>query len=687
MHNLRYFPQTPFLKILLGFVPGLWLAWVLAQSMPAYTLGCTPGCWVIWLFFLTFLFLCCWRLRRGWFIFYFFSAFVLMGFRQAQQMRIEVPGGRVRFVFRPDERLRVYEEWGTVTGNAWVKTGKEGALHFRCALNIRNPLAVEEAFRDGRPLVCEGEFKVFETNRIPGMFDRKGFYFVRGIRHQVWLQPSDLIGFAEGKGWGWALRLRYLASGAIATGGLPAKAAGFADAFFTGQKSALDKEVQRDFSLTGISHILAVSGQHVGLIYLLLTEVLMVWMTGRRLQRWRSIVVVAFIWAYIAMTGMSASAVRAGYMFTLFSAAVYIPFRVNNLNILCFSGFSMLLANPFLLFDVGFQLSYAAMGGIIIVFPLLKVKSARLPGIVVKMLDMIMITLAAQVFTFPLIVYYFKMFPLLFVLSNLLTGFLLPVIMALIFVYLLCSPLTVIQWYIAQVLGWLINYILGVASYLADIPFGVLHFVHISEIEAAMLFLSGVFFTVFLVQKKAWMLQGTMGTICLLLLFSSVKVWRLKQKEYLALFHWKGNSYLAWTSGNHGYVCWIGGKKPEGWEGMPPVEAYLGSKQRVLTAWFDQPGHITAVTGALVEEAGTDNCLLHLPYTTVLMIGRKPDSAIVKMACHPAIDMVTGNLPADLPANPSSVLWINTGNRSDNRKDINLVNLREVGWLEMAFRR
>lgn len=686
MHHRRFFSHTPFLNILAGYLPGLWLAWMAVHSSFGGNLVCRHEYFVAGCGLLVVLFLYCRKFRRGWWLFYFLVAFMLMGLQYSHLMQTEAPAGRVRFVFAPDERPRIYEDWGTVTGTASIRAGAERVRDFRCALSLRNPLAVKELFNDGRPLVCEGEFKEVENSPIPGTFDRKAYYFVKGIRHQVWLEPADIAGYAAGNGWGWALRLRHWASRAIAAGGLPAKTAGFADAFFTGQKSALDRDVQRDFSLTGISHILAVSGQHVGLIYLLLTEVLLAWMTGRRMQRWRSIVVVVLIWAYIAMTGMSASAIRAGYMFTLFSIGGYIPFRVNSLNILCFSAFSMLIVNPFLLFDVGFQLSYAAMAGIIVVFPLLRIRITRLPMLATRLLDMVMLTLAAQVFTFPLVVYYFKMFPLLFIFSNLLTGFLLPAVMALIFLYLLSSPVGAVQWIVAKVLGWLIDYILGVASFLADIPFGVMYFMDISVAEAAILLIFGVFITVFLIQKKAWMLQVALGAICLLLVVSSAKAWGNKQKEYLAFFHWRGSNYIAWSSGTQGYVCYMGGKKTEDHAGMPPIEAYFASRQRMLTAWFDRPCHITVGTGAWVEEAGPNICVVHLPFANILMADQTPDSTTLSIALHPAVDIVTCSWPADLKVPPSSALWINIGRNRGDTMYPNQINLRDIGWKELVFK-
>ncbi|WP_111671442.1 ComEC/Rec2 family competence protein [Algoriphagus litoralis] len=192
-----------------------------------------------------------------------------------------------------------------------------------------------------------------------------------------------------------------------------------AAALLLGQKENLDKDIKNAYAETGTMHILAVSGLHVGIIY----AILLFPLKGIRLkpnQRKMYLTgVILLIWTYAVLTGFSPSVIRAATMFSLFTAGQMRKRKPSSFNILAFSAILMITLNPAVIFEVGFQLSYAAVAGILLIQPLI-LRYWLPPNRVMEYCwQLTTVSIAAQLATFPLSVYYFHIFPSYFLLANL----------------------------------------------------------------------------------------------------------------------------------------------------------------------------------------------------------------------------------------------------------------------------
>ena len=186
-----------------------------------------------------------------------------------------------------------------------------------------------------------------------------------------------------------------------------------------GDKSQLTKELKDTYAVSGASHILALSGLHLGIIYTLLSLLL----SHRRWQVVSQVVIIVCIWSFVFLVGISASVVRSAVMFTIYALLSLGHRDKMSVNILAFAAIVMLLFNPMSLFDLGFQLSFMAVLAILLFYPLFESvwsQAFLLDHRIFRWLWMMLtVSCAAQIGVAPLIAYYFGRFSNYFLLANL----------------------------------------------------------------------------------------------------------------------------------------------------------------------------------------------------------------------------------------------------------------------------
>ncbi len=268
-----------------------------------------------------------------------------------------------------------------------------------------------------------------------------------------------------------------------------------------GKKDEISKEIKSNFSLSGGSHVLAVSGLHVGIIYMIL-----LWLTGFiPYRRWlfvtAHIVVILCLWVYAFICGLPASVVRSSLMFSLVSGA-FITERQNlSLNSVFVSAFIMLLYKPLYLFNVGFQLSYSAVISILLFYPKISALFTFNNKILVWVWSMIAVSAAAQIGTLPLTLLYFHQMPV----YSLLTNFL--VIPSAFFLIYAGASLLALNWwsYVAEWIGRIIDFLTtilqeGVRT-IVELPYSVIDGIYIMPCTVAALY-SIIISTWFFIETK-----------------------------------------------------------------------------------------------------------------------------------------------------------------------------------------
>lgn len=242
-------------------------------------------------------------------------------------------------------------------------------------------------------------------------------------------------------------------------------------ALTVGYKEELSEDIRESYSVAGASHVLALSGLHIGFLYALIFFCL-----KRLPDKWKGVkllrvgVVLILLWSFAFFTGLSPSVVRSVIMFSFFTLSGLWERESFSLNTLAIAAFFMLLCCPAWLFDVGFQLSFCAVVAILLIQPLLYrlIPVHRRAGKYVW--GLISVSIAAQIGTAPLVLFYFSSFSTHFLLTNLLVIPLVSIIMYAAVIMLLLSPFTILQSFIVVLVKELVEILNLMVQWVEHLP-------------------------------------------------------------------------------------------------------------------------------------------------------------------------------------------------------------------------
>lgn len=261
---------------------------------------------------------------------------------------------------------------------------------------------------------------------------------------------------------------------------------GVVAAMTLGDKSGLSRELQDDYSVAGGSHILALSGLHLGILYGLLT--LLLNFHGRLRWLTQPLILVA-IWSFTILVGLPPSAVRSALLITLYSFCLLAHRRKMSVNALAFAATVMLTLQPLEIWDVGFQLSFMAVLAILVFYPYLFGLLTLLHPVSRWIWGMICVSTAAQLGTAPLVAYHFGRFSCYFLLTNILIIPMATLILYSAVLFFLCTPLPVIQQWAATLLAVLSRLMNEFLGRIARLPGACIDGLHPSVLQTALIYL------------------------------------------------------------------------------------------------------------------------------------------------------------------------------------------------------
>jgi len=418
-----------------------------------------------------------------------------------------------------------------------MKDGSFSTVHGKLLLRIDQEQD-SIALNYGDKLLLKTTFTRISGPRNPYVFNYAQYMANHNIWHQAYLSSIACTKLAEHQGnplVAYALSFRAYLVAKIKRYFQRQEVSNLLAALLLGYRTDLSDDLLQAFSATGTIHVLAVSGMHVGMIFTLLAFGLQ-WMKGRHLFLFRLLILLLAIWMYTLLTGFSASILRAAFMISFFLIATTLRRTHNAYNNMAASAFFLLLYDPKYLTDVGFQLSYLAVLGIVWLTPKLNLFSKAKSKWLRQLGNVLAVPCAAQLITFPLVIYYFHSFPVYFLPANLLLLIPTSLMMYVGFVLLalpVCTWTLTLASYLEQMVVISNKLLVAVAQW----PYATIEHIWVRPVEMILLYVFLVAVFLAFQYRSKFLFYTALASVLLLGGVHGIKINRLHNIRQLIVFH------------------------------------------------------------------------------------------------------------------------------------------------------
>ena len=385
------------------------------------------------------------------------------------------------------------------------------------------------------------------VQKIPGKKNPRAFNYQnyqekRGILHQAYLH-SHIILDAD-HAWFWQnllLKIRQVAKHRLNQ--LPHQPEiAVASALLLGDKRYLDDDLRNAYADTGAMHVLAVSGLHVGIIYLLIRGIFSLAARWKN-RRWlRSIISIMAVWIFAGLAGAAPSVCRAAFMLTVIEIGYMLGRPAYALNSLAFAALIMLVFEPLVLWQISFQLSFLAVAGILLFQKHLEKLWTIANPWGHKLWTLTCVSFSAQIFTLPLVLHNFHQFPVFFWLSSapvvILATFILPVGL----IYILVAPIPLLGEVFQQLLNALLVLLNALINLLQKIPNATVEDIWLNSLELVVLVLVLCFAAFALSRRSYQVLKFTLVLASFFLFLTAVFPQWIIPEPAVNIYHIRGHS-------------------------------------------------------------------------------------------------------------------------------------------------
>lgn len=386
----------------------------------------------------------------------------------------------------------------------------------------------------------------------PGEFDYRAYLGRKGITGQIFLKDEDWVDLQTNNAnplYAFSYRFRDVLLTSLQRSGLSDNEFGVAAAILIGYDDHLADEVRKHYVAAGSMHILCVSGLHVGIVYLL-ASFLLGFLKRKKWQKvLKNLLLLALIWFYAFIAGLSPSVLRSALMLSFVVIGELIHRKGFIINSIAASAFVLLCLNPNNLFEIGFQLSYAAVIGIVVlqkpIHNLLYFRNQLLD----RAWEIIAVALAAQVATIPFTLFYFNQFTTYFWLSNL---FMTPISFV---VVVSGMVLLLVSWipYLNTLIGYLVwgaVYVMNwVVARIESLPLSIVKGLYISEFEFSMLLMAFLLLLLAVTLRKRRLVIPILSSLLLVMVSVTIRLYGSGNQKGMTMFSLRNHTAVDFVSG------------------------------------------------------------------------------------------------------------------------------------------
>ena len=532
------FSLYPVLKILIPYVFGI----ILGYFLPIYNMNllfCIFGLFFFGIFLMLFR-----RKRRFFFqnttsvllLFSFFFAGYLSAFfhfhKNYESLNMEKITEKQIWIAEIKELPREREKSFKVIAKLYAVNDSSYWITKKVLLYFQKDSTIQK-WKVGDKVMINTKLSFLEPPRNPYQFNYEKFMKRKGIRltgyignqHWTYLEGEKNISIKR-----YASFMQRSLSGKLVESGVSGAEFSVAAAILLGNDETLEPELRASYAATGASHILCVSGMHVGVIFMILGFLLQPLDRSVRTRYLKNIILLIAVWVYANITGLAPSVTRSAAMFSFVITGKFLNRKTNVFHSLFASLFILLTNNPLLIFELGFQLSYLAVFGIVLFQN--KIAQWLCPKTKVSkyIWDLLTVSLVAQMATSPIAVLYFGQFPNYFLLTN-------------IFIIPLSFVITVLgmgtlafsfSGFLSNIFGYLLNFVIkvmnGIIFYIEQIPGALTSDISINILQVLLLYLLIIILYIFRKNKKKLLI---FSMIILNIIFVIYSIDIIKSRHYI----------------------------------------------------------------------------------------------------------------------------------------------------------
>ncbi|MFN4234034.1 MAG: ComEC/Rec2 family competence protein [Bacteroidia bacterium] len=429
--------------------------------------------------------------------------------------------------------------------NNWINTTGKALIYFQKDSAVAN-------LKTGDRIIFEPDFREIKGPQNPSEFNYKQYLAFHLIYRQSYLKSGKWQKVNNGNDYNlkriaesWRNKLLSI----IEQNNITGNEAAVLSALIVGYKDKLDASIVRAYSSSGAMHVLAVSGLHVGIIYVIISSLLFFFDKIKHGIIFKTIIILLFLWAFAFITGLSPSVLRASTMFSFVAVGKAFNRNTNIYNTLAASAILLLLINPYMITEVGFQLSYFAVIGIVAFqkgfYDLFEVKNKWLD----KIWQLTTVSIAAQISTFPLGLLYFHQFPNYFLLSNLVVIPLATFIIHAGILMFIISPIPLLSKYAAWATDKLLFTLNYSVNYFEKLPYAITDGIYITVTETILIFLIIIFISIYLFEKHIKYLFISLFLTAIILGYNAYEKLNQKQQKVFAVYNIPGISAFNFIDG------------------------------------------------------------------------------------------------------------------------------------------
>lgn len=553
--DISFFKQAPFLRLLPGFITGILIQYYFPHKV---------------------------MLEAG-FIIAFILYILVLRYRSVQQIyRLSFITGLCIYiafislgsVITRFNHIQQYENW------IGYHSDKHQALLIRLLetpverkKSLKTTATVEQCFTKGKWEPAEGKLLLYfskeEKNTTlksgdylllqkplqlindpinPAAFNYAAYLARKNIYHRLFLKANEYKLIDSSKEGLTEYTVNLILS--ILRKNIPGKQQqAIGEALLIGYTFDLEDELVDAYSKTGVIHVIAISGMHLGLVYGILLWLTSFFRKVRLLQWIRPVLILIALWAFSILVGAGASILRAAVIFSFMLITEWLQRKHNPYNSLAASMFCLLCFNPFYLWDIGFQLSYTAVAGII-VFAKPVYHYWYIPYKPIRYCwQLMVVTCSAQVFTIPVVLYHFHQFPNLFLITNLVIVPLSGIALYGLILLLFLSPFHLVASMLGTVLDKTLAFMNQLIFYAGQLPFSVTSHIQINAVQIVGYFLFLLCTCRWIIHKKTALLLYALVCLATLVAVYAYRHIQIRQKSQLIVYYLPGQPVTEILSG------------------------------------------------------------------------------------------------------------------------------------------